>query len=284
LAIDLHLHTTYSDGRWSPSQVVAEAAARGLEAISITDHDVVAGLGEARQAAEAGGLQFVDGVELTADWDGRVCHILGYGIEPGHDGLGAALARGQTQMQAHVREVLAEIRALGFEMSEADLERYNTRYATGTSLVLAMLEQGIVRRSPEARRLLSLASREPRAYTAQAAIELIHAAGGLAALAHPARLRRQAPLVESEELRPLVEWGLDGLEVWHVLQPEPVRQHYLAICDALDLLPVGGSDCHGPRSTGVRIGSQQVPASVLRGLLERLPRKEGSPSGDGLND
>jgi 3',5'-nucleoside bisphosphate phosphatase len=270
LAVDLHLHTTASDGRWSPQQVVAEATDRDLSAIAVTDHDVVGGLAEARAAAEAAGLQLIDGVELTADWDGRVCHVLGYGIDPAEPALVAALERGRALMQQHVAEVLREIQAAGHDLSQADLARYNTRYPTGTSLVLGMLQRGILRSSPEARRLLSLASREPKAYTVGEAIELIHGAGGVAALAHPARLLRDQPAVPPEVILPLVELGLDALEVWHVLQPAPLRAHYLDVCDRLRLLPVGGSDCHGPRSTGVRIGGQRVPDEVLEGLLEKL--------------
>ena len=91
--VDLHLHTTWSDGRWEPRRVVDEAAAHGLAAIAVTDHDVVDGLAEARKAADEHGIAFLDGVELTADWDGRTVHMLGYGIDPADPTLVAALDR-----------------------------------------------------------------------------------------------------------------------------------------------------------------------------------------------
>ena len=192
--------------------------ARGLAAIAITDHDVLTGLVEARAAAGELGVELIDGIELTADWDGRVCHILGYGIDPANPVLNAALAAGEARMADHVDEMLAAIRASGHELSIDDLARYNTRYATGTSVVLGMIEKGILRGAANARQLLARATREPRAYTAAEAIGLIHDAGGVAALAHPVRLRRGEPLLGADTLAPLVAQGLDGLEVWHVLQ------------------------------------------------------------------
>ena len=268
--VDLHLHTTHSDGRWSPRRVVEEAAARGLAAIAITDHDVLSGLPEARAAADQHQLELLDGVELTADWNGQACHILGYGIDPSNPGLGSALANGQRQMAAHVEDVLAEIQAAGHQLAREDLARYNTRYATGTSVVLGMLEHGILRGSHDARRLLTLASREPRAYSAAQAIDLIHNAGGIAVLAHPARLRRGEPLLGADVIGPLVEVGLDGLEAWQAVQGAAARDHYRALAEGLGLLATGGSDCHGPRSTGLRIGAQRVPYEVLTRLRRKL--------------
>lgn len=277
--VDLHLHTTHSDGRWTPEQVVEQAVAHQLAAIAITDHDVLSGLPKARLAADRLGVELIDGIELTADWDGRVAHILGYGIDLSSAPLREALAEGRSRMEAHVASVLKAIRAAGHELSEADLARYNTRYATGASLVLGMLQRGILR-APEAKSLLALASREPRAYSAAEAIELIHRAGGVAILAHPARLRRDQPLLAAEVFRPLVEAGLDGLEAWHIVQPAEVRDHYLGVAGRLGILATGGSDCHGPRSTGVRIGGQRVPGEVLSALGRRLEERRGA-SGPG---
>ena len=274
--IDLHLHTTHSDGRWRPRQVVQEAVGRELAAIAITDHDVLSGLPEARATASELGIELLAGVELTADWDGKTCHILGYGIDPESAELQAALASGKRRMARHVRRVLHAIQGSGHNLTEGDLARYNTRYATGTSLVLGMLERGILRGSPDARRLVALASREPRAYTAPDAIDLIHRAGGLAVLAHPARLRRGEPLLPVDVFRPLAQAGLDGIEAWQIVHGEAAREHYRAVAYQLGLLATGGSDCHGPRSTGVRIGSQQVPYTVLSELRERLATRRAA--------
>lgn len=273
--VDLHLHTTWSDGRWEPRQVVEEAAERGLAAIAVTDHDVVDGLAEAQQAADEHGIAFLTGVELTADWDGRTVHVLGYGIDPADPTLTAALDRGRALMAAHVEEVLTALERAGTPLSPDDLARYRVRYASGAALILAMVEQGILRKASNGGALLRLASREPRAYTAVEAIQVIHAAGGLAALAHPAKLVRDRPHLTAEQLRPLAEAGLDAVEVWQVVHGEQERAHYSLVAESLAIEVVGGSDCHGPRrSAGPRIGSQQVPYAAYARLVDVLAGRQ----------
>jgi predicted metal-dependent phosphoesterase TrpH len=273
--VDLHLHTTWSDGRWEPQRVVEEAAARGLAAIAITDHDVVGGLAEAEQAAREHAIELLSGVELTADWSGKTVHILGYGIDPANPTLAAALDRGRALMAAHVEEVLAALDRSGTPLTTDDLARYRVRYASGAALVLAMVEQGILRKASNGGALLRLASREPRAYSAAEAIQVIHAAGGLAALAHPAKIVRNHPHLSPDELRPLAEAGLDAVEVWQIVHRQEEREHYRSVAETLDLHVVGGSDCHGPRRAyGPRIGSQQVPYQVYKRIVEALAGRE----------
>ena len=251
--------------------MVEEAAARGLAAIAVTDHDVVGGLDEAKAAADEHGIELLTGVELTADWDGKTVHILGYGIDPADPTLTAALDRGRALMAAHVEEVLAALEQAGTPLTADDLARYRVRYASGAALVLAMVQHGILRKASNGGALLRLASREPRAYTAVEAIQVIHAAGGIAALAHPAKIVRDHPCMAPDELRPLVASGLDAVEVWQIVHGEEERAHYTLLAQSLGLLVVGGSDCHGPRRQyGPRIGSQRVPWAVYDGLMEAL--------------
>src|SRR3712207_8580881 len=120
MSIDLHLHTTHSDGRWTPRQVVEEAHARGLTAIAITDHDVLTALPEAAEAAADLGIELLPGIELTADWVGRTCHILGYGIDSADPALNAALTSGQQRMADYVAGLLEAIRAAGHELTGED--------------------------------------------------------------------------------------------------------------------------------------------------------------------
>lgn len=279
--VDLHVHTTHSDGRLSPRAVVAAAAERGLHALAITDHDVLSGLAEAQAAGREFGVEVVPGVELTADWEGRTVHVLGYFIRPDHPALAAALARGRRLMLEHVERVRAELDAVGYPIPLADLARYRTRYENGAALVLAMVERGVLRdlrATPHAGRLLRLASREPRAYTVAEAIALVHAAGGLASLAHPARIRRGAPLLSAADLRPLADLGLDALEAWQWVPGGWGSEHYRRVAAELGLAVTGGSDCHGPRRTGgLRLGGQQVPATVLEALRERLAPAAPAP-------
>jgi predicted metal-dependent phosphoesterase TrpH len=282
--IDLHLHTTHSDGRLSAADVVREAMQRGLRAIAITDHDVVTGLSEA-QAAARDGFEVVPGIEMTAGWDpagtaerARAVHVLGYFVDPDDACLRAALQRARRLMQEHVDAVLGEVRATGRQLDLADLGRYRNRYAGGAALVLGMLERGVLRGTPPGTgmRLLRLAAAEPRAYDVAEAVRIIHGAGGVASLAHPARLRRGRPLLTASELEPLMSAGFDAIEAWQWIPRGWGSDHYRAVAAELGVLASGGSDDHGKRSRDgrTRLGAQPVPDE----MLEALRARRGSPT------
>jgi predicted metal-dependent phosphoesterase TrpH len=271
--IDLHVHTTASDGRLSPSEVVAAAAQRGLTAIAITDHDVLSGLGEAIGSAPDG-LEVVPGIEMTASWEGpRAVHVLGYFVDTAHASLQAALQRAQRQMEHHVEVVLDEIRAVGGVLKRPDLDRYRHRYAGGAALVLGMLEHGVLRGAPPGTgmRLLRLAAAEPRAYSVAEAVDLIHQAGGVASLAHPTKLKRGHPLLSAEDLKPLMSQGFDAIEAWQWIPDGWGSQHYLGVARDLGVLVSGGSDDHGKRAPdgAMRLGAQPIVYEVLEALRER---------------
>jgi predicted metal-dependent phosphoesterase TrpH len=271
--IDLHLHTTASDGRLSPTQLVQVASARGLRAIAITDHDVLSGLDEAFRAAPPG-LEVVPGIEMTAAWQGpRAVHVLGYFLDPANHALQIALNRARQLMTDHVDGVLHEIRLAGGTLQRHDLDRYRHRYAGGAALVLGMLEHGVLRGAPPGTgmRLLRLAAAEPRAYTVAEAVQLIHHAGGVASLAHPAKIRRGQPLLSADELGPLIGEGFDALEAWQWIPGGWGSRHYLAVARDLGILVSGGSDDHGKQAAdgAMRLGAQPVPAEVLEALRER---------------
>jgi predicted metal-dependent phosphoesterase TrpH len=249
------------------------AAEQGLSAIAITDHDVLDGVSEATAAGHELGIEIVPGVELTAAWQGRTVHVLGYLIDPASLPLVRALAHARDLMTRHVDAVLERLNGLGETMSRDDVARYRSRYPGGAGLVLAMVERGTLRRVRGAAEIMRMASREPRALDAAGAIQVIHAAGGLASLAHPVRIRRDRPLLEAEDVRPLVQAGLDGIEVWQIVQPGQVRDHYQRLARDLGLVPTGGSDCHGPTRRGARIGSQNVAAAVLEELKQAHARR-----------
>jgi 3',5'-nucleoside bisphosphate phosphatase len=273
--IDLHVHTTHSDGRLAPAEAVRESVASGLSAVAITDHDVVTALPEAVAAADGQPIEVVPGIEMTASGSGRrPVHVLGYFIDPEEPRLTAALRRARNLMADHVDRVLGEIRAVGGSLEHADLGRYRHRYAGGAALVLGMLERGVLRQAPPGTgmRLLKLAAAEPRAYSTAEAVDLIHGAGGVASLAHPAKLRRGQPLLTAEELRPLVDSaGFDAVEAWQWIPHGWGSDHYQAVAAELGLLVSGGSDDHGKRGPQgeLRLGRQPIPLDVLEALRER---------------
>jgi hypothetical protein len=251
-----------------------EAVSRGLTAIAITDHDVLSGLDEAVAAAPPS-LEVVPGIEMTASSDGpRAVHVLGYFIDPANASLLAALDDARTLMGRHVDTVLAGIKAVGGHLQRADLDRYRHRYAGGAALVLGMLEQGVLRGAPAGTgmHLLRQAAAEPRAYTVDQAVQLIHGAGGVASLAHPAKLKRGHPLLDRTELEPLILGSnFDALEAWQWIPGGWGSRHYLAVALELGILVSGGSDDHGKRAAdgAMRLGAQPVPDEVLDALRER---------------
>jgi len=271
--VDLHVHTTASDGRLSPTEAVIAAAERGLSAVAITDHDVLSGLDEAHTAAPPG-LEIVPGIEMTAAWEGpRAVHVLGYFVDPTNPSLKEALSKAQRAMEHHVDTVLAAIKAVGQTLERQDLDRYRHRYAGGAALVLGMLEHGVLRGAPPGTgmRLLRLAAAEPRAYTVGQAVALIHQAGGVASLAHPAKIKRSQPLLAVEDLRPLINEGFDAIEAWQWIPGGWGSRHYMRAAQDLGILISGGSDDHGKRAAdgAMRLGAQPVPAEVLEALRER---------------
>lgn len=274
--IDLHVHTTASDGRLTPAEVVHEAAQRGLSAIAITDHDVVSGLSEARATAPPE-IEIISGIEMTAGWQGRrAVHVLGYFIDPYDPTLVAALASARVLMEQHVDRVLEEIRSVGGTLAREDLDRYRHRYAGGAALVLGMVEQGVLRgaKPGTGMHLLRMAAAEPRAYTVRQAIELIHAVGGVASLAHPSKLRRAEPLLSADDLRPLVSEGFDAIEAWQWIPGGWGSDHYLSVAEKLQVLVSGGTDDHGKRTSDgrMRLGSQHVSENVLEALRQQARR------------
>jgi 3',5'-nucleoside bisphosphate phosphatase len=212
---------------------------------------------------------------MTARADGpRAVHVLGYFVDPANAELQAALDHARALMGKHVHNVLQAIKAVGGSLQRADLDRYRHRYAGGAALVLGMLEHGVLGGAPPGTgmRLLRLAADEPRAYTVAQAVRLIHRAGGVASLAHPAKLKRGQPLLSANDLQPLVqENGFDALEAWQWIPGGWGSRHYLAVASELEVLVSGGSDDHGKRGSdgALRLGAQPIPSDVLEALRER---------------
>ena len=244
---------------------------------------MVTALPEAVAAADGLPIEVVPGIEMTANGptSRRAVHVLGYFIDPHAPRLAAALRRARDLMAEHVDRVLAEIRAVGGSLERADLGRYRHRYAGGAALVLGMLERGVLRQAAPGTgmRLLKLAAAEPRAYSAAEAVELIHAAGGVASLAHPAKLQRGSPLLSADDLRPLVETaGFDALEAWQWVPHGWGSDHYQTVAAELGLLVSGGSDDHGKRGPRgeLRLGRQPIPPSVLEALRGRAESRRST--------
>jgi predicted metal-dependent phosphoesterase TrpH len=249
--IDLHLHTTASDGALSPSALVLEARAAGLSIISITDHDTTAGSDAARALAPHAGLELVPGIEISAVADGRDVHVLGYFIDTAAPRLMAFLDRQREDRLRRVRLMGERLAALGVPI---DIGPILADAACGRSvgrphIATALAAAGHVRTRDEAfDRFLGFGGPAfiPREGAAPGeVVAIIHAAGGIASLAHPGVTRR-------DDLIPaLAAAGLDAIEVRHSDHDEATEARYRAVARARGMFASGGSDFHG--ATGHRI-------------------------------
>lgn len=278
--IDLHLHTTASDGRLSPVQLVARVAAAGITTMSVTDHDTVAALAEVATEAASRGTRLVPGIEITAVDAGRDVHMLGYFFDPASLPLLTFLEGQRALRVSRVREIGARLAVLGMPV---DVEALVTAAARrpGTSVgrpqvARALVSAGHVSSVQEAfERWLAtglpafVARTGPSPATV---VDVIHTAGGVASLAHPGVTRRD------DLIRPLADHGLDAIEVYHSDHlPEDV-QHYRGLAQRLGLLVSGGSDFHGedPQAPTERsrprrstLGVVMLPPDALAALERR---------------
>ena len=243
--IDLHSHTTASDGTLSPAALLEAAAAAGVTVLSITDHDTTAGYLEARSAPGARELDLVPGVEISAMSDGRDVHMLGYFIDPAAAELLRFLEGQRLDRVRRVREMAERLAALGCPI---DVQPVLDGAARGRSvgrpqIALALLHAGHVRTRDEAfDRFLqhgAPAYVPRRGAPPEQVISAIHEAGGLASLAHPGVTGRD-DLIDR-----LAAAGLDAIEVRHADHEAVVEQRYRDVAARLNLLVTGGSDFHG---------------------------------------
>jgi len=251
--IDLHLHTTASDGTLTPSELVSRARLAGLTIISVTDHDTTAGHEAARTSARAADLEFIPGIEITAVADGRDVHVLGYFIDSGCDTLRAFLERQREDRLRRVREMQERLQALGRPIDIAPIlaDAASGRSVGRPQVAQALIAAGHVTTRDEAfERFLEFGAPAfvPRRGASPAdVVGVIHAAGGVASLAHPGLTRR-------DDLIPaLAAAGLDALEARHSDHDDPTEARYRRLAGELGLIATAGSDYHG--DTGRRASS-----------------------------
>lgn len=276
--VDLHIHTTASDGSLSPAEVVRAARAAGLTTVAITDHDTVAALAAAFAAAGQESLDLLSGLEISVDWPGMTMHILAYGFDPAHPGLLESLEQFRDHRRDRNRRLLARLAELGMPLEAAAVAaQAGGENISRTHVARAMVQAGYVASTPLAfRHWLARGSPgyvERRRATPQAAMATIREAGGLAVLAHPSQLRRSFAEMKAI-VEQLVGWGLEGLEVFHPDHSADDTRMFGLMAERLGLIVTGGTDFHGPLRRGVRLGvgygSLRVPPECVSQIRQRL--------------
>ena len=281
--IDLHTHTTASDGRCAPAELVARAAAAGVDVLSVTDHDTTAATGAASAACALAGIEFVPGVEITAVVDGRDVHVLGYFIDPASASLAAFLGGQRSRRLERVRQIVDRLKAIGIVLdAEAVLQpgRDDTTKAAGRPWIArALVAAGHAADTRAAFDLFLVPGKPafvPRSGPSPADVfARIHASGGVASLAHPGLLAR-------DELIPgFTRAGLDALEAHHSRHTPDDTARYLATAARYGLAVTGGSDYHAdPSHDRGGPGSVSLPREAFQTLKDRCAARRATASGD----
>ncbi|MCX8156579.1 MAG: PHP domain-containing protein [Verrucomicrobiae bacterium] len=257
---DLHLHSAFSDGTFSPEQLAQEGHQRGLAVLALTDHDTMEGCARLAAACQALAMECISGTELTAELDGAELHILGYFLQADDPHLRAEMSKFQNVRQDRIREMVSRLNELGIPLeAEAVFKLANCRSPGRPHVGRALVEAGFCASQEEAFERFLKRNRPawvPKfRMSALETIQLIHRAGGVAVLAHPG-LNRSDDVIE-----PLVEAGLDGLECYHSRHSPATSEHYVQMAERLELLITGGSDCHGFNKGRPLIGTIKLPYS-----------------------
>lgn len=275
--VDLHTHSTVSDGSDPPAGIPPLAAAAGCTAVALTDHDRLDGIPQAREAAARAGIELVPGCELSCAWAPGTLHLLVYFVEPGEGALQDELHRLQADREDRNRRLVRRLAALGLPVTEEEVLAEAGGTGAGRPHVAAVLvAKGVVGSIQEA--FDRYLAKGGAAYVSKArlapgkAIELALGSGGLPVLAHPDSLGL-GPDATGSAVRELAGLGLVGLEAYYGRYPVPDRQALAALAGDLGLVATGGSDYHGTYkpdlAVGVGTGDLQVPDDALGELASR---------------
>ncbi|MBX3136976.1 PHP domain-containing protein [Candidatus Obscuribacterales bacterium] len=273
MKIDLHLHTTHSDGNWSPTELVAHAIKLKMDVIAITDHDTVSGIDEGVLAA-GNKLEIIPAVEINTIWidedgSGQDIHILGYFIDKTNAKLSELLQRQRAARLQQVERLVAILNEEGIPISMALVRSF----AKGGPIGKVHVTNAIVAAggAPDVSAAYArFYDRNSKYFVARQsvtpieAIDAIRAAGGLTSIAHPGMSSAQD---HSDLIKQLTLCGLNGIEAYHSAHSDESVSKLLALADRLNLLVTGGSDCHGPfEEYESLMGTVAVPSDVVARL------------------
>lgn len=260
--VDLHLHSTASDGTVEPEEVVRRADEAGLAGLSLTDHDTAAGIASAAAEARRRGMRFLTGAELSANEPGRSVHVLAYGFDPSDPELARFFREYRAHREERARAIVERLHELGVPLEYEAVEREaGGGVPTRAHVARALIHEGLVE---DERTVFDRwlgrdkpAFVEKRPTPPSSVFDLVHGAGGVTVLAHPGW--GHGP----EEIRRWAAEGLDGVEVHHPANHPKVRRRLRGLAEELDLLCTGGSDWHGPEADRAPLGSEQVPEAWM---------------------
>lgn len=275
MPIDLHTHSTASDGSLTPTELIRLAARQGIEAIALTDHDTVEGIEEAAAAASTAGIELIPGVELSLDWDRGGMHMLVLWLEPRPGPLQDRLAELQHARNVRNAGIVRRLNELGFGITLDEVTAESGRGSVGRPHIAAvMVRKGYVSDIPQAFDEY-LANGRP-AYVSrprlgpEQAIDLARRSGGVPVLAHAHTMGLDNQAEVEAMMRRLAAAGLVGIECHYGSYDASERAGYVRMARRFGLLPSGGSDFHGVYKSGVALGTGSVGIGVPAEILEPL--------------
>ncbi len=269
---DLHIHTYYSDSTSSPEEVVEQAVAAKMSAIAITDHDIIDGVAPTIAAAQGKDLEIIPGVELSAEYEGKDIHILGYFIDVEKGPLVEKCEIFLDGRVARMKQMIMNLRGVGITNIEyEEISAMTKGRAVGRAhLAYLMVQKGIVKNYKEVfDKYLSEGCPGYAPKFKQSpfeTIDLIHQSGGLAVMAHPMLT------LKDELISPMVKAGLDGLEIYYPNLSDTVHNFYYKLAKKHKLLMTGGSDAHGKAKPYTYIGKASIDYALVEAMKERLKR------------
>ena len=282
--VDLHCHSTASDGTLPPAEVVRLAQRSGLSGLALTDHDSIGGVEEAAAEARRLDVDFLTGIEISCEYPPPgTMHILGYGVDPMSEtlrDLTRRLLEGRDNRNPRIIQKLNEL-GVSITMREVEEEAKATdadeKKPVGRPHIAAvLLRKGYVSSIKQAfdKYLAQGAAAyfDKERLTMRQAMDMIRQSGGMPVLAHPVQLRTQNDAQLERVVKDLVDLGLVGLEVIHSDHDATLAEKYAQLADRYGLLKTGGSDFHGTNKKGIELGlanGRRVPRAFLDGLLER---------------
>lgn len=283
--IDLHTHTTHSDGSASPEELIGLASAKRARAVAITDHDTVSAIVGARAVADRFGIEFVAGIEISAEYSPGTMHILGYCIDDESTALAVKLDELQKARERRNPQIASRLRSLGFDISYDEVVEVAGNQVVGRPhFARLMIEKGYVASIQEA--FDRFLKKDAEAYVEKArlspgeSIALIHEAGGVAVLAHPYQLKL-SPHEVDQLVGELAGLGLDGIEAVYSRHSAAERASYSEVATRHGLLVTGGSDYHGSYKPDISIvtglGDLEVPYELLEAVKARAAARSRRP-------
>jgi 3',5'-nucleoside bisphosphate phosphatase len=274
---DLHLHTCFSDGTFTPEELAARGKQQGLAAMSLTDHDTVEGCARMAAACASEGVEFITGTELTAEFDGIEVHLLGYCVDMANKKLLSEVGRFQAVRQNRIHEMVARLNERNVPLkAEAVFKIASCRSPGRPHVARALVQAGLCGSLDEAfERFLKVGRPAwvPKCkISAREGIALIQQAGGVAVMAHPGLNKTDSIIPE------IVNAGLDGIECFHTKHTPTASKHYLDIAAKHHLLITGGSDCHGMNKGKPLVGTVKLPYEHVTKLKEKSAERKSRPA------